>query len=189
MQRRGIVIAAIIGLVFAIVETVLFPLTLSRVVNTTGVSLVAAILGLLAAGIAGRIILGTRSVHRYYRAGVPVLAAIAGFAFESAFSNWLISQDVIFGHPPTTLRPAVIVAIVIGAVAYLIGATLYGFAGTSQGVKVESRVRLLLLLLLAVVPVANILGLAGFVIVGFLRKPVDPAPEVTATPGPAAASE
>ena len=182
-------IAAFIGLVFAIVETVLFPLTLSRTVNTTGVSLVAAILGLLTAAIAGRIILGAKSVHRYYRAGVPILAAIAGIAAESAYSNWLISQDVLFGHPPTTLRPAVIVAIVIAAVAYLLAATVYGFAGTSQGVKVESRVRLLLLLLLAVVPIANILGLVGLVIVGFLRKQADAAPATPTTPAPAVASE
>lgn len=186
MTRRGIVIAGFVGLVFAIVETVLFPLTLSRTVNTSGVNLTAAILGLLAAAIAGRIILGTQPVHRYFRAGVPLLAAIAGFAAESAFSNWLISQDVLFGPPPTSLRPAVIVAIVIAAVAYLVGATIYGFAGTSQGVRVESRVQLLLLLLLAVVPVANILGLIGLVIVGFLRRSAAPAP---ATPGPAAASE
>lgn len=186
MTRRGILIAGFIGLVFAIVETLLLPLTLSHTVNTTGVSLTAAILGLLAAAIAGRIILGRRVVHRYFRAAVPVLAAIAGFAFESAFSNWLISQDVIFGHPPTTLRPAVVVAIVIGAVAYLIAATVYGFAGTRQGVAVEGRVRLLLLLLLAVLPVANILGLIGLVIVGFLRKDAGPA---AATRAPSAASE
>ena len=186
MTRRGIVIAGFIGLLFATLETVLFPLTLSHTVNTTGVSLTAALLGLLAAAIAGRIILGTRTVHRYYRAAIPVLAAIAGFAFESAFSNWLISQDVFFGPPPTSLRPAVIVAIVIGAVAYLLAATVYGFAGTHQGVAVEGRVRLLLLLLLAVVPVVNILGLIGFVIVGFLRKETGQA---IATPEPAAASE
>ena len=186
MTRRGIVIAGFIGLVFAIVETVLLPLTLSHTVNTTGVSLTAALLALLAAAIAGRIILGTRTVHRYYRAAVPVLAAIAGFAFESAFSNWLISQDVLFGRPPTTLRPAVIVAIVIGAVAYLLAATVYGFAGTRQGVAVESRVRLLLLLLLAVLPVVNILGLIGFVIVAFLRKETG---QTFATPAPSAASE
>jgi hypothetical protein len=173
MSRRALVVAGFVGLVFAIVETLLF----SDAVNgTPTLGLVVAILGLLAAGIGGRVLLGVRIVHRYFRAGVPVLAAVSALAFESAFSNWLISQQVLFGHPPTTLRPAVVVAIVIGAVAYLLAATAYGFAGTRQGVSLGGRIALLVLLLLAVLPVLDILGLAGFVLTAFLRKPLSPAP-------------
>lgn len=176
MTRRGVIVASFVGLAAAAAETVLLPNTLSHTVNTAGVSLVTVILGLLAAGIAGRVLLGTKSVHRYFRAGVPVLAAISGLAFESAFSNWLISQYVEFGRPPSSVRTAVIVALVVGAVAYLLAATVYGFAGTRQGVTVGGRIGLLLLLLLAVLPVLNVIGLVGFVLTAFLRRQISPAP-------------
>jgi hypothetical protein len=180
MTRTQLVVASFFGLAFAVAETLLTPATIGGG-NTTGVGLTVGILGLLAALVAGIVILGQRRVHRYFRAGVPVLAAISGFVLESAFSNWLISQTVIFGPAPTTLRPAVVTEIVIGAVAYLLAATVYGFAGTRQGVRVGGRIGLLLLLLLAVIPLLNVLGAIGFVLTAFLRRP--------ASPGPAAASE
>jgi hypothetical protein len=174
MTRRGLIIAGFIGLLFAIAETLLAPVTLNS--TSQPFSLGVGVLGLLAAGLAGRALLGDRTVHRYFTAGVTLLAAISGFVFESAYSNWLISQDVEFGHPPTTLRSAVVIAIVIGAVVYLLAATVYGFAATRQGVGVRSRIALLLLLLLSVVPVLNILGLLGVVITAFRRRPVSPEP-------------
>jgi hypothetical protein len=175
MTRSALIIVGVIGLAFAAVETILLPVTLTATVNTSGISLAAAILGLLSAALCARVLLGRRGVHRYYRAGVPVLSAISGLAFESAFSNWLISQDVYFGAPPTTLRTAVIIALVIGAVAYLLAATMYGFVGTRQGVTLRGRVGLLLLLLLCVLPGLNILGSAGFIVTAFVRKPATPA--------------
>jgi len=179
MTRRGIIIASIVGLVFAIVEASLLHIASYNAV----VSLIVAALGLLSGGIAGRVILGMRRMHRYFRVAVPVLGAVAGLAFEAAVTNWLTSQRVSFGPAPTTLDPSVISALVIGAIAYLIAAVVYGFAGTSQGVGVGARVGLLLLLLLAVIPVLNVLGLIGFLATAFTRKPAE------ATPVPAAASE
>lgn len=183
MKRRGIIIASIVGLVLAVVELILLPITDRTTVNSSVISIVVAFLGILAAGIAGRVILGTRSVHRYFRLAVPVFAGISGLGIESAVSNWLISQQVFFGPAPTTVGSSVTFGLVLGAIAYLIAATVYGFAGAHQGVGVGARVGLLLLLLLAVIPVLNVLGMIGFVIAGFTRKPAE------ATPAPPAASE
>jgi hypothetical protein len=185
MTRRGIIIASFIGLASSVVETALIPSTLSNTTDTTAISLVAVLLAVLSAGIAGRVILGTRSVHRYFRAGVPILSAISALAWESGVSNWLIANDVFAGAASRTFRPAVITALIIGAVVYLLAATVYGFAGTAQGVSVGNRVGLLLLLLLAVLPGLNILGSVGFVLTAFLRAPAGHTPT---TPEPPAAS-
>jgi hypothetical protein len=175
MTRRGIIIASFVGLVFAAVESGLIPGTLLSA-NTAALTTVVVVLTVAASGIAGRVILGTASVHRYYRLGVPILAAIAGVAFESAVTNWLIAEQVQFGPAPTTLAPAVVVALIIGAILYLAAATAYGFASSAQGVPVGSRVGLLVLLFLAVLPGLNVLGLIGFVVTAFVRKPATPAP-------------
>ena len=180
MTRRAIIIASFIGLASAIVETVLIPGTL-HINDTTLLSISVAVLTVVAAAIAGRTILGTRSVHRYFRLGVPLLSAISGLAFESAVSNWLIARQVSFGPSPTTPSTVVVLALVIGALAYLGAATAYGFAGTKQGITIGARVGLLLLLLLAVLPGLDVLGLAGFVATAFARR--------TPTPVPAGASE
>jgi hypothetical protein len=175
MTRRGIIIASFVGLVIAAVETGLIPRTLLTT-NTALLTTAVVVLTVAAAGIAGRVILGTSSAHRYYRLGVPILAAIAGVAFESAVTNWLIAQQVQFGPAPTGLAPAVVVALIIGAIVYLAAAIVYGFAGASQGVPVGARVGLLVLLLLAVLPGLNVLGLIGFVVTAFVRNPATPAP-------------
>jgi hypothetical protein len=180
MTRRGIIIASFVGLLFAAIEAVLIPATLSAA-NTAIVSTLVAVLTVAASGISGRVILGAERGHRYYRLAIPILAAVSALAFESAVTNWLISQRVEFGPAPTALAPAVVVALIIGALAYLGAATVYGFAGGSQGVPVGARVGLLVLLLVAVLPGLNVLGLIGFVVTALARKPV--------TPAPAAASE
>jgi hypothetical protein len=183
MTRRGILIASIVSLALAIVEAALLPTTINILESGTGLSLVVALIGALAAGIAGRVILGTRRVHRYYTAGVPILSAVAGFAFESAVSSWLISHDVVFGPAPGGVPLSVTVGILIGAVAYLGAATVYGFAGTRQGFRVRTRSQLLVLLLLSVIPFTAVLGGIGWVIVSIVWKPTDTTPE------PVAASE
>jgi hypothetical protein len=175
MTRRAIIIASFIGLACAIVETGLIPGTL-QVTDTALLSILVAVLTVAAAAIAGRTILGTTSVHRYYRLGVPLLSAISGLAFESAVTNWLIARQVSFGPAPTAPSAVVVLALVIGALAYLGAATVYGFAGTRQGITIGSRIGLLLLLLLAVLPGLNVLGLAGFVATAFVRKAPTPAP-------------
>lgn len=183
MTRRGILIASIVSLVLAIVEAAVLPTTINILKSGTGLSLVVALIGALSAGIAGRVIVGTRRVHRYYRAGVPILSAVAGFAFESSVSSWLISHDVVFGPAPSGVPVSVTVGIIIGALAYLAAATVYGFAGSSQGVQVRTRTQLLVLLLLSVIPFAGVLGGIGWVIVTIVSKSTD------ATPEPPAASE
>ena len=57
----------------------------------------------------------------------------------------------------------------VGFGLYLVAATFYGFAGDAQGVQVGSRIGLLLLLLLAVLPLVQVLGLVGILITAVLR--------------------
>ena len=187
MTRRGIIIASFVGLAFAGTEAVFLPLTQRATFGNSTVAIIVELLGALAAGIAGRVILGRRRIHRYFKAGVPLLAAASGFAFTSAAYYWLISQEVSFGPPPSGLSSQVVTALIIGGVAYLLAATIYGFAGTRQGVAIGPRIGLLLLLLLAVLPMLNVAGLIGFVITAFVRKPA-PATAPT-TPVRPAASE
>jgi hypothetical protein len=166
-------IAAILGLVAAIVAALL----LSR----AAIDLLVLGLDILAAGLAGRVILGTVRVHRYFTLGVVVLSAVAAAIFTSAVTNYLIEIDVKFGLPDYTPTGPVLTTAIVAFVAYLLAATLYGFAGTRQGVGIGARIGLLLMLLLAVLPVLNVLGLIGFTITTLVRRPI--------TPVPAAASE
>ena len=183
MTRRGILIAGAVALAFAIGEGALLPSTITVAPGIDPIALLVALLALLCAVLAGRAIIGARPVHRYYLAGVPILAAISALAFESAISSWLISQDVVFGRPASGVPAFVVIGLIIGAVAYLAAAFVYGFAGTSQGVGIGERVGLLVLLLLAVLPFLNVLGAIGLIIVSGVRKPAETIPE------PAAASE
>ncbi|HEX4443477.1 MAG TPA: hypothetical protein VHZ81_07875 [Galbitalea sp.] len=184
MTRRGILIAGAAALAFAIAEAAVLPATITVTASTNPLGLLVALFGVLCAGIAGRVILGVLRVHRYSRAGIPILAAISGLAFESAASSWLISQDVVLGRPAAGIPAFVVVGLIIGAVAYLAAAFVYGFAATGQGVRVGARVGLLLLLLLAVLPYLNVLGAVGLIITAVVRKP-----GALPTPGLAAASE
>jgi hypothetical protein len=183
MTRRWTLIACAVALAFAIGEGALLPSTITVAPGIDPIALLVALLALLCAVLAGRAIIGTRAVHRYYRAGVCILAAISALGFESAVSSWLISQDVVFGRAPAGVPAFVAVGLIVGAVAYLAAAFVYGFAGTRQGIRVGARVGLLLLLLLAVLPYLNVLGAIGLIIVSATRKSTDVTPE------PAAASE
>jgi hypothetical protein len=88
-------------------------------------------------------------------------------------------NDLILGPSSPLTTPTQIIAAIVAFAPYLVAATLYGFAGHAQGVKVGERTGLLVLLMLSVIPVLNILGLIGFLITAFRR---------TATPAPPAAS-
>jgi hypothetical protein len=187
MTRRGILIAGAIGLAFAIAQGAFLPATITLTSGTNPLGLLVALFAVLCAAIAGRVILGVRPAHRYFRAGVPLLAAVAALAFESAVSTWLISHIGLPGPATVAVPTFVWIALIVGAVAYLAGATVYGFAGTRQGVGVGARIGLLLLLLLAVLPYLNVLGSIGLLIASALRSPLD-SPEATSQE-PAAASE
>jgi hypothetical protein len=177
MTKRGLIVASILGLVAAIVSALL----LSRAAGFQSIDVLVLGLDILAAGLAGRVILGTVHVHRYFTLGVVVLSAVAAAIFTSAVTNYLIEIDVKFGLPDYTPTAPVLTTAIVAFVVYLLAATLYGFAGTRQGVRIGARIGLLLMLLLAVLPALNVLGLIGFTITNFVRP--------AATPAPAAASE
>jgi hypothetical protein len=141
-------------------------------------------LDIIAAAIAGRVILGQPRVHRYFALGMVVLSGIAAALLTAASSNYLIHLATVFGRIDYKPTENTIVEGVAGIVVYLLAATVYGFAGKRQGVKVGGRIGLLLLLLLAVIPVLNVLGLIGVTITAFVRGAAGPA----ATPAPPAAS-
>jgi len=172
MTKRGLIVASIIGLIAAIVALLL----LNREAVFQIIDLLVIGLDLIAAGIAGRVILWKPRVHRYFALGIVLLSAIAAAILTAGGSNYLIHTAITIGRADYRLPSVVIVEIVVGLVAYLLAATVYGFAGTRQGVPVGSRIGLLLLLLLAVIPVLNVLGLIGTTITAFVRRDVTPAP-------------
>ncbi len=178
MTKRGLIVASIIGLVAASVAALL----LNRAALVQSLDLLVLALNVVAAGIAGRVILGTVRVHRYFALGVVLLSAVAAVILTSATTNYLINQSVSFGRANTVPTGTVIATAIAGFVVYLIAATVYGFAGARQGVGIGSRIGLLLLLLLAVIPVASVAGLLGLTITSFVRR-------TAATPAPPAASE
>jgi hypothetical protein len=173
MSKRFLVILTAVGLVFAILSTLLFPSSLEvqqiNLPNTLGL----LVFGMIAGATAGRALLGRGTTTRVARLAVPLLAAIAYALFSSAASSLLLSSHLFdaLGKTSEPVSNSFVVAVIIGGIAYLAAATLYGYAGTAQGVPVWSRVGLLLLLLLAVIPVLNVLGLAGFLVTALVRKP------------------
>jgi hypothetical protein len=180
MTKRGLIIASIVGLVAAVVSVLL----LNRAAAFEIIDLVYIGLDIVAAAIAGRVILGRPRVHRYFALGMVVLSGIAAALLTAAGSNYLIHTAIAIGRIDYKPTGNTIVEGIAGIVVYLIAATVYGFAGTRQGVKVGGRVGLLLLLLLAVIPALNVLGLIGVTITAFVRGAASP----TTTPAPPAAS-
>ena len=178
MTQRGLIVASIIGLAAAVAAALL----LNRAALVQSIDLVVLALGILAAGIAGRVVLGPVRVHRYSALGVVLLSAIAAAILTSATTNYLINQAVSFGRPNVVPTGTVTTTAVIGLAVYVLAATVYGFAARRQGVRAGKRIGLLLLLLLAVFPVLDVLGLLGLAVSAFVRR-------TTATPAPAAASE
>ncbi|MDQ1547610.1 MAG: hypothetical protein QOH69_2514 [Actinomycetota bacterium] len=177
MTKRGLIVASILGLVAAIIAALL----LSRAAAFQSIDLLVLAFDILAAGLAGRVILGPVRVHRYFALGVVVLSAVAAAIFTSATTNDLIGLNVSFGAPNYAPTAPVLTAAIVAFVVYLLAATVYGFASSRQGVGIGARIGLLLLLLLAVLPLLNVLGLIGFTITTLARP--------AATPAPAAASE
>jgi hypothetical protein len=182
MSKRGILVMAIVGLVLAIVSSALFPFTLSVVSEDLAVTLTSLVTGMIAAAIAGRVLIGRGPSNRVPRLAIPLLSAIAFALFSSAASSLAISLHIldIYALPDAaqeTLGSSFVVAVVIGAVAYLVAATLYGFVGTAQGVPVGTRTGLLVVLLLAVIPVVNVIGLVVFLVAAIVRT-APQAPEV-----------
>jgi hypothetical protein len=186
MTQRALLVTGIIALAFAVAAALLVNYSPFDV----AIDFIALALDAVAAGIAGRLILGGARVHRYYTLGVVLLSAIAAAILTSATTSYLISQVRLFGALSGNVSPTpsstVITTGIIGLVVYVAAATVYGFAGTRQGMGIGSRIGLLLLLLAAVVPFANVLGLLGLTITALVRTTPGAA---TPTPAPPAASE
>jgi hypothetical protein len=172
MKKRTLIIASFLGLALAVVATFLIKTTLA---NDTYNALVL-LLDVIAAGIAGRVILGRRRPYRFFTLGVVVFSAIAAGLLTSAVTAYLLSNAVSIGTPTWQISGDTLATAIAGGVVYLAAAVVYGFAGTRLGVPVLVRIGLLLLLLLAVFPGLNIVGMLGFAVLSFIRRPkVTPA--------------
>jgi hypothetical protein len=190
MSKRGILILAIVGLALAILSSALFPLTLSVVSVNFGATLGSLLGGMIAAAIAARVLIGRGSSRRVPRLAIPLLSAVAFAFFSSAAASLAISLHILdifalSGAAQEKLGSSFVIAVIIGAVAYLVAATLYGFVGTAQGVNVGTRTGLLVILLLSVIPILNVLGLIVFLVAAIVRTPKIAAttvPEVEASP-------
>jgi hypothetical protein len=158
MTKRGLIIASFLGLAFAVVATILLRTTALTASND---SIILA-LDVVAGGIAGRVILGRRRPFRYLTLGIVVLSAIAAGFFTTTVTTYLLSGTAI---------GATVASAVTGGILYVIAAILYGFAGAKLGVRLVSRIGLLLLLLLAIIPGLNVVGMLGFAILAFVRRP------------------
>jgi hypothetical protein len=169
MTKRGLIIASFLGLALAAVATVLLR---TAVLTASNDSIILA-LDVVTAGIAGRVILGRRRPFRYLTLGIVVFSAIAAGFFTTTVTTFLLSGTAI---------GATTASAVTGGILYLVAATLYGFAGAKLGVWLPGRIGLLLLLLLAVIPGLSVVGMLGFAILAFVRRP-------WATPALPAASE
>jgi hypothetical protein len=130
-----------------------------------------SVLGVAAAVLAAVGLLGPASVTR---TGITTLV-FSGLAFAGSALGFLALR---FGGGTFAGLPWWGWAI-IAFVLYLGGATAYGFAGQAQGVAVGARTALLVLLLLGVVPFANVPGLLGILITAIARKAQAPT---SATP-------
>jgi ABC-type glycerol-3-phosphate transport system permease component len=172
MKKLTLIIASFLGLALAVVATILIRTTLLTDVNDSLVLL----LNVVAAGIAGRVTLGRRRPYRFFTLGIVVFAAVAGGLLSSAVTSYLLSNAVSIGKASWQISGNSLASAIAGGILYLAAATVYGFAGTRLGVPVRVRIGLLLLLLLAVFPGLNVVGMLGFAILSFTRRPkVTPA--------------
>jgi len=136
----------------ALASLIGFGLSLAEVV-TTLIAPLSAVLGVAVAVCAALGILGS-GVAIPPGIWVPILAAVsAGFVRVA----WFIAGE----DPGLWLLAA--------AVVYLAAATVYGFAGSKQGVTVGVRTGLLVLLLFAVIPWLNVVAMAGILLSSFRR--------------------
>ena len=144
-RNGGMVQSAVAGLVVSVVSLVvhLVGLDPAAVILAVAASLLAAV-GILGSG--ARSIVGACAV---------LFTGLSGGAFAAALPVGLLLL-------PWWVWLA-------GFALYLIAATFYGFAGDAQGVEVGARVGLLLLLLLAVLPLVQVLGLAGILVTAVRR--------------------
>jgi len=184
MSRRALRTNAVVGLVLAVVSNLFLATAFvgnggyaalgggADFINALLIpaSAGAILLGPAAAVLAAIVLTGPNPTRRLYRWLIPILIAVAAIFAWFEIGGGIVSSQVsdMMDTPPD---PSVYYTPVIAFVLYLIAATLYGFAGQAQGVKVGARTGLLVLLLLAVIPIVNIVGLIGFLVTSITRKP------------------
>ena len=167
MKKPTLIVVSFLGFALAVVAAVLIRTTRLTEANDS----LVLVIEVIAAGIAGRIILGRRRPYRFFTLGIVVFSAVAGGLLTSAATSYLLRNAVIFGGASWQISGATLATAIAGGVLYLAAATVYGFAGTRLGVPVLVRIGLLILLLLAVFPGLNIVGMLGFAILSFTRRP------------------
>ena len=177
MRRSTLIVWSVIGLLAALAaagnlasSTIGSPLTSWDATQ----SLYGAVAGTLAAVV----LFGRRPTRWFWFLPVVVLSGVTALLTDAVLNAWLFVHQASFntegelvavtGGPSAT---DILVLCIVAAVLYLVAATLYGFAGQAQGVKVGARTGLLVLLLLSVVPLANIVGVIGFLVTAIRRRP------------------
>ena len=149
LVKTGMVASSAAGLAAAVIA--------SAIPLVGPFEVLSAILGVAAAVLAAVGLLGTGAVTPAGLVTV-VFSGLAFAGFEVAFLT-LVTNSTAFW-----------IGLIAGFVAYLVGATAYGFAGQRQGVKVGARTALVVLLLLAVIPILDVVGLLGILITAIVRR-------------------
>ena len=141
--------------------------------------------GAVAGAIAGVVIVRTPPTRRLVRRSVPALAGVSALITWGIVGGWYVSKNVsedvkdlvLYVCVPSRpdcgppVDPTPFILLTVALVLYLAAATLYLFSGSTRGVPIWTRVGRVGLLLLAVVPLLNVLGLLGFVILAVQSGP------------------
>jgi hypothetical protein len=176
MKRSTLVVLSAIGLLSTLAQLFAYFQTNPWFAPDVPWIRVESPVGALAALLAAVALFGPRPTRWFWVVPVALLAFFAAAFFNLAFADWNILHPFPLPYVPDSSLPLpptaeITVSLIAGFVLYLVAATLYGFAGQAQGVKVGARTGLLVLLLLGVIPIVNILGLVGFLITSLTRKP------------------
>jgi hypothetical protein len=170
VNRRGLVILSTVGLLCAVVESVIFSLTLDGIFPSVWTPL-AEIAGGLASGVlAGIVLTAYASTRRVFAVLVPLLSGLASCGALVAIGTAFFSR---LGPVPLVIYPlnyrapfdwTEFVASMSAVLLYLATALLYRYAGSRDDAVFRTRAGLLVLLLFAIIPVLNALGFVGLVI-------------------------
>jgi hypothetical protein len=183
MSRRALRTNAVVGLVLALTSS-LFLLLAIRTFGDLRFSFIGVGTSIASAVIAAIVLLGPAPTRRWFRISIPMLTGLSTIGAWYVIAGLIGPQTEMLicsldpAHPgvcePPPFDPTTLIVPIATFVLYLIAATLYGFAGQKQGVKVGARTGLLVLLLLSIIPFANILGLIGFLITAVKRTTPEP---------------
>ena len=168
-----------VGLLLTIADTVLLALVYRAMHGgsftngiVTGTAPLTWLLAAVCAGIAGVVVVGTGRAATRARVLVAALAALAAVGVSVWPLSRVITSDVRPAMACYDLDMRMIdcpappdwtwLWVLAGLVVYLGAALVYGIANRRQEVRVRSPLLRLLFLLLALMPVSNIVGFIGF---------------------------